>query len=178
MGIFTGLNLRNMSLTRLTQEFGIMGQVFYDFSRVIDNWPVISTSLTKYHIKYHHQDEADGTISRNPIPNRNPTAAGTTDHRPLSATISIDGISNDHTDAATITPDAKPSSVFCNRIDISSFIKNTKAEPSIVPSSGINSPMVNVVVIGCKDTSFSGNIQYSKYMKNTKGEPKPSHKNS
>ena len=42
MGIFSGLDLRNMSLTRLTQEFGKMGQVFYDFSRGIDNRPVIS----------------------------------------------------------------------------------------------------------------------------------------
>ena len=37
--------------------------------------------------------------------------------------------------------------VFCTRADISSFMKNTKAEPSIVPSSGINSPIINVVVI-------------------------------
>ncbi|MBQ7686660.1 MAG: hypothetical protein IJT28_05465, partial [Bacteroidaceae bacterium] len=73
--------------------------------------------------------------------------AGSTDHRPLSAAISIEGISGDHTDAATITPDAKPSNVFCNRTDISPRIKNTKAEPSIVPSSGINSPIINVVVI-------------------------------
>ena len=42
MGIFMGLDLRNMSLSRLTQEFGKMGQVFYDFSRGIDNRPVIS----------------------------------------------------------------------------------------------------------------------------------------
>jgi len=42
MGIFTGLDLRNMSLSRLTQEFGKMGQVFYDFSRGIDNRPVVS----------------------------------------------------------------------------------------------------------------------------------------
>lgn len=42
MGIFTGLDLRNVSLSRLTQEFGKMGQVFYDFSRGIDNRPVIS----------------------------------------------------------------------------------------------------------------------------------------
>ena len=42
MGIFTGLDLRNTSLSRLTQEFGKMGQVFYDFSRGIDNRPVIS----------------------------------------------------------------------------------------------------------------------------------------
>ena len=35
--IFTGLDLRNMSLSRLTQEFGKMGQVFYDFSRGIQS---------------------------------------------------------------------------------------------------------------------------------------------
>ena len=62
--------------------------------------------------------------------------------------MSIAGISSDHTEAATITPDAKPSKDFCIRADISSFMKNTKAEPSIVPSSGISSPMINVVVIG------------------------------
>ena len=87
---------------------------------------------------------------RKPIPNRKPTAAGITLHLPLSVSISIAGISSDHTDAATITPDAKPSNVFCNRTDISSRIKNTKAEPSIVPSSGISSPIINVVVIGGK----------------------------
>ncbi len=42
MGIFTGLDLRKVSLTRLTDEFGKMGQVFFDFSRGIDNRPVIS----------------------------------------------------------------------------------------------------------------------------------------
>ena len=42
MGIFTGSDLRKASLTRLMQEFGKMGQVFYDFSRGIDNRPVIS----------------------------------------------------------------------------------------------------------------------------------------
>ena len=42
MGIFTGLDLRNMSLNRLTQEFGKVGQIFYEFSRGIDNRPVIS----------------------------------------------------------------------------------------------------------------------------------------
>ena len=42
MGVFTGLDLRNMSLHRLTQEFGKMGQVFYDFSRGIDHRPVVS----------------------------------------------------------------------------------------------------------------------------------------
>ena len=42
MGIFTGRDLRDTSLTRLTQTFGKMGQVFYDFSRGIDNRPVVS----------------------------------------------------------------------------------------------------------------------------------------
>ena len=42
MGIFTGADLRQVSLTRLTQEFGKMGQVFHDFANGIDNRPVIS----------------------------------------------------------------------------------------------------------------------------------------
>ena len=42
MGVFTGADMRNLSLTRLTQEFGKMGQVFYNFSRGIDNRPVVA----------------------------------------------------------------------------------------------------------------------------------------
>ena len=42
MGIFTGADLRQQSLTHLTEVFGKMGQVFYDFARGIDNRPVIS----------------------------------------------------------------------------------------------------------------------------------------
>ena len=42
MGIFTGQDLRNASLSHLTHEFGKIGQVFYDFARGIDNRPVIS----------------------------------------------------------------------------------------------------------------------------------------
>ncbi|MCR4764895.1 MAG: DNA polymerase IV [Bacteroidaceae bacterium] len=42
MGIFTGLDLRNTSLSWLTQEFGKMGRVFYDFARGIDLRPVIA----------------------------------------------------------------------------------------------------------------------------------------
>ena len=49
------------------------------------------------------------------------------DHAPLSALISIAGMSNDHTDAATITPEAKPSNDFCSRMDISFFIKEYKS---------------------------------------------------
>ncbi len=42
MGIFTGADLRAQSLLHLTEEFGKMGQVFYDFARGIDHRPVIS----------------------------------------------------------------------------------------------------------------------------------------
>ncbi|MBQ9645909.1 MAG: DNA polymerase IV [Prevotella sp.] len=42
MGIFTGADLRRVSLHHLTEEFGKMGRVFYDFARGIDERPVIS----------------------------------------------------------------------------------------------------------------------------------------
>ena len=42
MGVFTGSDLRRLSLQHLTQEFGKMGRVFYDFARGIDERPVIS----------------------------------------------------------------------------------------------------------------------------------------
>jgi len=42
MGIFTGADLRRQSLQHLTEEFGKMGRVFYDFARGIDQRPVVS----------------------------------------------------------------------------------------------------------------------------------------
>lgn len=63
-------------------------------------------------------------------PNR-PIVAG---HMPP---ISIPGISNDQTEAATITPEANPNRIFCSRSGISFFIKKTKADPSAVPRKGI-----------------------------------------
>lgn len=42
MGVFTGSDLHRLSLQHLTQEFGKMGRVFYDFARGIDNRPVVS----------------------------------------------------------------------------------------------------------------------------------------
>ena len=68
-------------------------------------------------------------------------AAGTTAPAPRPSTISMAGINNDHTEAATITPEANPSNDFCRRTDIPSRIRNTKAAPDIVPSRGINNPM-------------------------------------
>lgn len=42
MGIFTGADLRRASLEHLRHEFGKMGRVFYDFSRGIDERPVVT----------------------------------------------------------------------------------------------------------------------------------------
>ena len=42
MGIFTGADLRRCSQVHLLEEFGKMGQVFYDFARGIDDRPVVS----------------------------------------------------------------------------------------------------------------------------------------
>lgn len=42
MGIFTGSDLRGVSLDHLTEVFGKMGQVFYQFARGIDNRPVVA----------------------------------------------------------------------------------------------------------------------------------------
>ena len=50
--------------------------------------------------------------SRKAMPARKPAAAGTTDSLPMSAAMSMPGISNDHTEAATMTPEAKPRSDF------------------------------------------------------------------
>ena len=52
------------------------------------------------------------------------------------------GVSSDHTDAATITPEARPNSDFCNFGDMSFFMKKTKAALSMVPNKGINKPIV------------------------------------
>ena len=40
MGVFTGADLRRLSLSHLQQEFGKMGRVFYEFARGIDERPV------------------------------------------------------------------------------------------------------------------------------------------
>ena len=52
------------------------------------------------------------------------------------------------TDGAEIgmmTAKAKPSSVFCKRGDISSFIRKMNAAPSMVPNRGMGNPKINVI---------------------------------
>ena len=72
-------------------------------------------------------------ISRNIIPSKNPTVAGIHAIIPCSSAISIEGIKSDHIDAAIITPDAKPSKSFSTLLLILFFMKNTIAEPNVVP---------------------------------------------
>ncbi len=61
--------------------------------------------------------------------------------------MSMDGIKRDQTEAAIITPEAKPSNNFCKRGEISSFSKNAIAEPKTVPRNGTSNPKATLVVI-------------------------------
>ena len=78
--------------------------------------------------------------NRNSIPSQKPPAAGRKLHAPSAADWSMAGSSRLHTDAATITPAAKPVSAFCSPGMISRFMKNTSAAPSDVPMNGIAMP--------------------------------------
>ena len=93
-----------------------------------------------HHVEHRTCGVSSSIAKRNRIPNRKPTAAGMTAHSPLAASASIAGMSSDHTEAATITPEANPSRAFCKRTGISSFIRKTNPDPIIVPSRGINKP--------------------------------------
>ncbi len=47
MGVFTGKQLRAMTLQQLTTQFGKMGKVFYNFARGIDDRPVVTEWVRK-----------------------------------------------------------------------------------------------------------------------------------
>ena len=47
MGVYSGRQLRNLTLEQLTTQFGKMGKVFYDFARGIDDRPVITQWIRK-----------------------------------------------------------------------------------------------------------------------------------
>lgn len=47
MGIFTGADLRAVSLNHLRDVFGKVGEVYYNFARGIDDRPVVESSLRK-----------------------------------------------------------------------------------------------------------------------------------
>ena len=79
--------------------------------------------------------------SRNPIPASSPTAAGINASFPISSDISMAGIKSDHTEAATMTPEAKPRSIFWMVGLMASFMKKTQAAPKVVPINGIKIPI-------------------------------------
>ena len=79
---------------------------------------------------------------RNSIPRAKPTAAGRNASFPMDEDMSMAGIRSDQTEAATITPDAKPRSVFCTFSFSASLRRNTQAAPAVVPMNGINSPHI------------------------------------
>ena len=74
------------------------------------------------------------------MPAQNPTAAGTNANAPSAADCSMDGMRRLQTDAATITPAAKPVSERCRRSLSDCFIKNTHAAPREVPKNGMRIP--------------------------------------
>ena len=92
-------------------------------------------------------------ISRNAIPSIKPAAAGIHAALPISADCSMDGISRLHTEAAVITPAAKPISALRTEIWNSFFIKKTHAAPRDVPRNGIRIPLIISAVILCSPFS-------------------------
>ena len=80
------------------------------------------------------------SASRNRIPSQNPAAAGTKDHFPSPADRSMAGISRLQTDAAVITPAAKPVSPRWIPSDSPCRIPNTQAAPRDVPKNGSSTP--------------------------------------
>ena len=76
------------------------------------------------------------------MPQKNPVTAGRNARRPRSAERFMDGIRSDHTDAATMTPDAKPRRPFSTFCRIPFLIKYTHAAPSVVPANGIRIPRI------------------------------------
>ena len=76
--------------------------------------------------------------SRNRKPAHTPMKLGKNASFPMCSDCSIAGMIKLHTEAATITPAAKPMSSRCRFRFILSFKKNTQAAPSTVPKNGMN----------------------------------------
>lgn len=74
------------------------------------------------------------------MPAQKPRNAGRNESAPMAADCSMAGMSRLHTEAATITPAAKPVSERCTASLSDLFMKNTHAAPSDVPRNGIGIP--------------------------------------
>ena len=59
----------------------------------------------------------------------------------MPSLISMAGIRRDHTEAATMTPEAKPRRAFCTLGLKACLKKNTQEAPAAVPIKGIIIPM-------------------------------------
>ena len=79
------------------------------------------------------------------MPKINPAAAGMNASRPMPSLMSMAGIKRDHTEAAIITPEAKPRRAFCTTGRIPWRRKYTQAAPAVVPKNGINIP-INIFI--------------------------------
>ena len=77
------------------------------------------------------------STSKKPIPSIKPINAGSQAGFPCASAISMDGIKRDHTEAAIITPEAKPSNNFLTRLPSPFFNKKTIAAPNAVPAKGM-----------------------------------------
>ena len=95
------------------------------------------------------------SINRKNIPSIKPATAGTNCIFPRLCDCSSAGIRRLQTDAAIITPAAKPLSIFVVFTESSFFIKSTHAAPSDVPINGINKPnMVDVIMVASYSAVF------------------------
>lgn len=56
------------------------------------------------------------------------------------------GNMSDQIDAATITPEAKPNKVFSKRAGMDLRIRNTKADPIVVPRKGISMAIITPII--------------------------------
>lgn len=79
------------------------------------------------------------------MPSKKPEAAGNHEKAPMLFEDSIEGIRSDHTEAATITPEANPKRIFSSLAFNSFFKKKTVAEPKRVPKNGMESK-INIFI--------------------------------
>ena len=119
-----------------------------DFPRVVWRPSGLSELRWRWGIKLSR-------MSRKNIPPRKPAAAGSQAIFPAASAISIPGIISDHTEAATMTPEAKPRSAFWSLGFISPFIKKTEAAPREVPRKGSKTPIITFIVSVIKGSLLS-----------------------
>ena len=84
-------------------------------------------------------------ISKKKTPVISPIVAGSHGIILASLDSSIAGNINDQMEAAIITPEAKPNSIFSFLVLFWFFMKNTIAEPRVVPIRGISIPNVTCI---------------------------------